>query len=235
MSSASFTFSPLAFGPAALVRPSPPTLPQGSFSLSLSLSVVRTPQRPACYRTGLCLWLLVAGWPTSPEVQHWPRSHHRTHCLCSLTAMASAVSRKEMISMLNSLGVAACAVQESKLTATSSSPSTPGYTFVRRDCLGGGDWGGLAFFIRQDVYFTYLDTNQFFPLFHFSSFSLVIRILRCENFKLGVREGRAAILIATGVGSVWNRRLPSPEGCSARLRVVWGPGRDRLGQDEAGG
>ena len=40
-------------------------------------------------------------------------------------------------------------------------PATPGYTLVRRDRPGGG--GGLAFLIWQDVQFSHLDTNQFFP------------------------------------------------------------------------
>ena len=65
--------------------------------------------------------------------------------------------------MLHSLGVAVCAVQETKLTAASSPPPTPGYTLVRRDSPGGGGEGGLAFLIRQDVQFSHLDTNQFFP------------------------------------------------------------------------
>ena len=42
-------------------------------------------------------------------------------------------------------------------------PPTPGYTLVRHDRPGGGGGGGLAFLIRQDVQFSHLDTNQFFP------------------------------------------------------------------------
>ena len=69
--------------------------------------------------------------------------------------------RRELVAMLHSLGVAVCAVQETKLTAASSSPPTPGYPLVCRDHGGGG--GGLAFFIRQDIQYSHLDTNQFFP------------------------------------------------------------------------
>ena len=47
--------------------------------------------------------------------------------------------------------------------AASSPPPTPGYTLVRRYRPGGGGGGGLAFLIRQDVQFSHLDTNQFFP------------------------------------------------------------------------
>ena len=95
----------------------------------------------------------------------------RTHCLWLVQFLSTAQfvqfncngirsSRRELVTMLHSLGVAVCAVQETKLTAASSPPPTPGYTLVRRDRPGGG--GGGAWLFLSDRTSSSL-TNQFFP------------------------------------------------------------------------
>ena len=149
---------------AAPVRPSTPYLPQNSSSPSPT--VIRRPGPPApsplldpppspaaCSQPAL-----PAAGPALA-----PRSPS-TAQLVQFNCNGIRSSRRELVTMLHSLGVAVCAVQETKLTATSSPPS---HSRVHpRPPRPPGRWrwgGGLAFLVRQDVQFSHLDTNQFFP------------------------------------------------------------------------